>query len=171
MQVSCQIVKLVLRNNALTTIRGIENLKSLEGLDLSYNIISNFSELELLSGLPSLQNLWLEGNPICSANWYRAQLYSFFSDPDKVRTGKKLRIVLLLSFTVSPFCDRYVILCFLFFNLQLILDDKKISTREVWKRQIIVASRHKQPASFGFYSPVKDDTEAEGSVNPRTVSN
>ncbi|XP_076906469.1 uncharacterized protein LOC143562594 [Bidens hawaiensis] len=132
-KVSCQIVKLVLRNNALTTIRGIENLKSLEGLDLSYNIISNFSELELLSGLPSLQNLWLEGNPICSANWYRAQLYSFFSDPDK-----------------------------------LILDDKKISTREVWKRQIIVASRHRQPASFGFYSPVKDDAEAEGGVNPRT---
>ncbi|KAK1421044.1 hypothetical protein QVD17_23101 [Tagetes erecta] len=131
-KISSQIVKLVLRNNALTTIRGVENLKSLEGLDLSYNIISNFYELELLAGLPSLQNLWLEGNPICSANWYRAQLYSFFSDPDK-----------------------------------LILDDKKISTREVWKRQIIIASRHKQPASFGFYSPVKDDAEAEGSVNTK----
>ncbi|KAI7740175.1 hypothetical protein M8C21_004702 [Ambrosia artemisiifolia] len=131
-KVSCQIVKLVLRNNALTTIRGVENLKSLEGLDLSYNIISNFSELELLAGLPSLQNLWLEGNPVCSASWYRAQVYSFFSYPEK-----------------------------------LILDDKKISTREVWKRQIIIASRHKQPASFGFYSPVKDDAEAEGGVNPK----
>ncbi|KAF5803709.1 putative leucine-rich repeat domain superfamily [Helianthus annuus] len=131
-KVSCQLVKLVLRNNALTTIRGVENLKALEGLDLSYNIISNFSELELLAGLPLLQNLWLEGNPICSANWYRAHLYSFFSNPDK-----------------------------------LILDDKKISTREVWKRQIIIASRHKQPAGFGFYSPVKDDAEAEGSVNPK----
>ncbi|KAI3776402.1 hypothetical protein L1987_46183 [Smallanthus sonchifolius] len=111
-KVSCQIVKLVLRNNALTTIRGLENLKSLEGLDFSYNIISNLSELELLAGLPLLQNLWLEGNP-------------------------------------------------------LILDDKKISTTEVWKRQIIIASRHKQPASFGFYSPVKDDAEAEGSVNTK----
>ncbi|XP_021909436.1 uncharacterized protein LOC110823372, partial [Carica papaya] len=47
-EVSSHIVKLVLRNNALTTLRGIENLKSLEGLDLSYNIISNFSELEFL---------------------------------------------------------------------------------------------------------------------------
>ncbi|GMP32914.1 hypothetical protein CsSME_00006455 [Camellia sinensis var. sinensis] len=36
-KVSCQIGRLVLRNNALTTLRGIENLKSLEGLDLSYN--------------------------------------------------------------------------------------------------------------------------------------
>ena len=45
MQVSYHIVKLVLRNNALTTLRGIEHLKTLEGLDISYNIISNFSEL------------------------------------------------------------------------------------------------------------------------------
>lgn len=129
-KVTCQIVKLVLRNNALSTMRGVENLKSLEGLDLSYNIISSFSELELLSGLPSLKALWLEGNPVCSANWYRPQVYSFFTDPEK-----------------------------------LILDDKKISTREVWKRQIIIASRQKQPASFGFYSPAKDGAEIEGNVN------
>nr|XP_043631844.1 uncharacterized protein LOC122603250 isoform X2 [Erigeron canadensis] len=131
-KVSCQLVKLVLRNNALSTMRGVENLKSLEGLDLSYNIISNFSEIELLAGLPSLKTLWLEGNPVCSANWYRAQVYSFFSDPEK-----------------------------------LILDDKKISTREGWKRQIIIASRHKQPASFGFYSPAKDEAETEGSVTTK----
>ncbi|XP_023734782.1 uncharacterized protein LOC111882642 isoform X2 [Lactuca sativa] len=129
-KVTCQIVKLVLRNNALTTMRGVENLKSLEGLDLSYNIISSFSELEFLAALPSLKTLWLEGNPVCSASWYRPQVYSFFTDPEK-----------------------------------LILDDKKISTREVWKRQIIIASRQKQPASFGFYSPAKDEAETEASVH------
>lgn len=84
MQVSCQIVKLVLRNNALTTLRGIENLKSLEGLDLSFNVISNFSEIEILAGLPSLQSLWLEGNPLCSARWYRSQVFSLFLHPEKV---------------------------------------------------------------------------------------
>lgn len=84
LQVSCQIVKLVLRNNAISTLRGIENLKSLEGLDLSYNLISNFSELEILSGLPSLQSLWLEGNPLSCARWYRAHVFSFFRHPDKV---------------------------------------------------------------------------------------
>ncbi|KAK1406530.1 hypothetical protein QVD17_41932 [Tagetes erecta] len=131
-KVSCHISKLVLRNNALTTIRGVENLKSLEGLDISYNILSNFSELELLAGLTSLKNLWLEGNPVCSANWYRAHMYSFFCDPDK-----------------------------------LILDDREISTREVWKRQIIISHRHTQPASFGFYSPAKYDAEGEGSVNTK----
>lgn len=98
MQVSCQIAKLVLRNNALTTIRGVENLKSLEGLDLSYNILSNFSELELLAGLTSLHNLWLEGNPVCSTNWYRAHMYSFFCDPDKVRIARKKDIRLFIMF-------------------------------------------------------------------------
>ncbi|KAK7251742.1 hypothetical protein RIF29_35198 [Crotalaria pallida] len=88
-QVSCHIVKLVLRNNALSTLRGIENLKSLEGLDVSYNVISNFSELEFLVGLPNLQSLWLEGNPLCCARWYRAQVFSFFSYPEKLKLDEK----------------------------------------------------------------------------------
>ncbi|CAA6664810.1 unnamed protein product [Spirodela intermedia] len=77
-EVLCPIVKLVLRNNALTTLRGIENLKSVEGLDLSYNILSNFSELEILASLPLLHSVWLEGNPICCARWYRAHYFSLF---------------------------------------------------------------------------------------------
>lgn len=84
MQVSCHLVKLVLRNNALTTLRGIENLKSLEGLDVSYNIISNFSELELLWSLSLLNELWLEGNPVCCARWYRAHVFSYIAFPDGV---------------------------------------------------------------------------------------
>lgn len=87
LQVSCRIVKLVLRNNALTSLRGIDNLKSLEGLDLSYNIISSFTDLEILTSLPSLHNLWLEGNPICCSRWYRAHVFSFFSNLEKVSCG------------------------------------------------------------------------------------
>lgn len=84
LQVSCHIVKLVLRNNALTSLRGIESLKSLQGLDVSYNIISNLLEMEILVGLSSLQSLWLEGNPLCYSRWYRAQVFSFFPCPEKV---------------------------------------------------------------------------------------
>ncbi|KAB5531764.1 hypothetical protein DKX38_018434 [Salix brachista] len=135
-QVSCHIVKLVLRNNALATLHGLENLKSLEALDVSYNIISNFSELELLASLPCLQNMWLEGNPLCGARWYRAQVFSYFVHPDAVK-----------------------------------LDDLEISTREFWKRQFIIASRQKQPASFGFYSPAKGDAHRMGSMNRKRVSN
>lgn len=129
-EVASHLVKLVLRNNAITTLHGIENLKSLEGLDVSYNVISNFSELEVLAGLPSLLNLWLEGNPICSARWYRVQVFSLFTYPDKLK-----------------------------------LDDKGISKREYWKRQILVAARQKKPASFGFYSPAKDGAEGEVGIN------
>ncbi|XP_040939762.1 uncharacterized protein [Gossypium hirsutum] len=130
-EVSCQVVKLVLRNNSLTTLREIENLKSLEGLDVSYNIISNFLELEFLGGLPSLRSLWLEGNPLCCARWYRAQVFSYFSCPENLK-----------------------------------LDDKAISTREYWKRKIIVASRQKRPSSFGFYSPAKG-AEGEEGINKK----
>ncbi|XP_043694724.1 uncharacterized protein LOC122645478 isoform X2 [Telopea speciosissima] len=129
-EISCSIVKLVLRNNALTTLRGIENLKSIEGLDLSYNIISNFSEIEILASLPSLQNLWLEGNPICCATWYRPQVFSFVPHPEKLK-----------------------------------LDDKEITTKEFWKRQIVIASRQTRPPAFGFYSPAKYDANEEGSFN------
>ncbi|XP_010916192.1 uncharacterized protein [Elaeis guineensis] len=88
-EVSCRIVKLVLRNNALATLHGIENLKLLEGLDLSYNIISSFTELEILASLSCLQSLWLEGNPICCARWYRAHVFSFFSNPEKLKLDEK----------------------------------------------------------------------------------
>ncbi|KAL6645123.1 hypothetical protein ACP70R_016731 [Stipagrostis hirtigluma subsp. patula] len=88
-EVSSRIVKLVVRNNALTTVHGIENLKSLAGLDLSYNIISNFSELEILGTLPLLQNLWLEGNPICCARWYRSHVFSFFRNPEHLKLDDK----------------------------------------------------------------------------------
>ncbi|KAL1563615.1 serine/threonine-protein kinase 11-interacting protein-like [Salvia divinorum] len=125
-EVSCQIVKLVLRNNALTSLHGIENLKSLQGLDVSYNIISNFSDIEVLAGIPSLQILWLEGNPLCYARWFRAKVFSLFSHPYLLK-----------------------------------LDEKKISACEDWKRKIIISGRQKQPASFGFYSPIRYDADVE----------
>ncbi|KFK39116.1 hypothetical protein AALP_AA3G203300 [Arabis alpina] len=88
-EVSCHLVKLVLRNNALTTLRGIENLKSLEGLDVSFNIISNFSELEFLGSLSFLTDLWLEGNPFCCARWYRAHVLSYVALPNDLRLDGK----------------------------------------------------------------------------------
>ncbi|KAF9587033.1 hypothetical protein IFM89_039719 [Coptis chinensis] len=128
-EVACSIVKLVLRNNALTSLNGIETLKSIEGLDLSYNVISNVSELEILASLPFLQSLWLEGNPICCAPWYRAQVFSLFAHPEKLK-----------------------------------LDERGITTRESWKRQIVLASKLKRPAGFGFYSPAIDNDEDEGTL-------
>ncbi|CAN1266769.1 Nisch, partial [Linum perenne] len=50
---------------------------------------------------------------------------------------------------------------------QLKLDDKPISTREYWERHIMIASRHKRPASFGFYCPAKDDALENGCFNKK----
>ncbi|KAJ4820031.1 Outer arm dynein light chain 1 protein [Rhynchospora pubera] len=88
-EVSSRIVKLNLRNNALSLLRGLEYMKSLVGLDLSCNIISSFPKLEVLGSLSSLETLWLEGNPICYARWYRAHVFSFLSDPVKVKLDDK----------------------------------------------------------------------------------
>ncbi|CAH8284528.1 unnamed protein product [Eruca vesicaria subsp. sativa] len=129
-EVSCHLVKLVLRNNALTTLRGIESLKSLEGLDVSFNIISDFSELEFLGSLSFLTDLWLEGNPLCCARWYRANVLSYVARPNDLK-----------------------------------LDGKQIGNREFWKRQVVVTRRKSQPASYGFYSPAREEADDEGSFN------
>jgi hypothetical protein len=133
-EVSCHLVKLVLRNNALTTLRGIENLKSLEGLDVSFNLISDFSELEFLGSLSFLTDLWLEGNPICCARWYRAHVLSYVYLPNDLK-----------------------------------LDGKHIGNREFWKRQVVVTRRKSQPASYGFYSPARDEADDEGSFTRKKV--
>jgi hypothetical protein len=91
MQVVGNITKLVLRNNALASTRGIEKLYSLEALDLSHNIISTFREVELLGGVPALHSLWLEGNPVSVSTYYREEVFSFFSDTSKVGPQESIK--------------------------------------------------------------------------------
>lgn len=55
-------------------------------------------------------------------------------------------------------------------DFQLKLDGKQIGTREFWKRQIIVAHRQSEPASYGFYSPAREEANEEGSCNTKKVS-
>lgn len=83
-QVKSQLVKLVLRNNALVSVHGIASLSSLEALDLSHNLISNFKEIQSVAAIPSLNVLLLEGNPVSFSPCYREEVFSFFTDPAKV---------------------------------------------------------------------------------------
>jgi hypothetical protein len=53
---------------------------------------------------------------------------------------------------------------------QLKLDDKEINSTDFWKRQILIASMHKQPASFGIYVPAKDEAIVEGGNNRRVCN-
>ncbi|KAJ3584332.1 hypothetical protein NHX12_014828 [Muraenolepis orangiensis] len=55
---------LILRNNELETINGIEQLSSLQHVDLAYNLLLEHSQLAPLALLHGLHTLTLEGNPL-----------------------------------------------------------------------------------------------------------
>ncbi|CAL8290024.1 unnamed protein product [Lota lota] len=55
---------LILRNNELETINGIEQLSSLQHVDLAYNLLLEHSQLAPLALLHGLHTLILEGNPL-----------------------------------------------------------------------------------------------------------
>ncbi|XP_067843094.1 LOW QUALITY PROTEIN: serine/threonine-protein kinase 11-interacting protein [Heptranchias perlo] len=59
-----QLVTLLLRNNELDNIDGVEHLLHLKYLDLAYNMISEHAQLAPLSQLHRLKELFLEGNPV-----------------------------------------------------------------------------------------------------------
>nr|XP_020470912.1 serine/threonine-protein kinase 11-interacting protein isoform X2 [Monopterus albus] len=59
-----KLCTLILRNNELETINGVEQLSSLQHLDLAYNLLLEHSQLAPLSLLHSLSTLNLQGNPL-----------------------------------------------------------------------------------------------------------
>ncbi|KAG8004487.1 Serine/threonine-protein kinase 11-interacting protein [Nibea albiflora] len=59
-----KLLTLNLRNNELETINGVEQLASLQHLDLAYNLLLEHSQLAPLSLLHCLNTLNLEGNPL-----------------------------------------------------------------------------------------------------------
>jgi Leucine-rich repeat (LRR) protein len=67
------LTTLILRNNKIERVGAVARLYSLEKLDLSNNLIGNFEEVALLSVLPNIEALWLNGNPLSSHKSYRAQ--------------------------------------------------------------------------------------------------
>ena len=46
---------LILRNNALTSIKGLEKLMGLEMIDLTENVLIEIDEIQLLAELPFLK--------------------------------------------------------------------------------------------------------------------
>ncbi|XP_014105113.1 PREDICTED: serine/threonine-protein kinase 11-interacting protein [Pseudopodoces humilis] len=59
-----KLVTLILRNNELDSINGVEQLVNLQHLDLAYNLLLEHAQLAPLSTLHYLKKLHLEGNPI-----------------------------------------------------------------------------------------------------------
>ncbi|NXU41372.1 S11IP protein, partial [Drymodes brunneopygia] len=59
-----KLVTLILRNNELDNINGVEQLVNLQHLDVAYNLLLEHAQLAPLSTLHCLKKLHLEGNPI-----------------------------------------------------------------------------------------------------------
>ncbi|NXY27604.1 S11IP protein, partial [Pomatorhinus ruficollis] len=59
-----KLVTLILRNNELDSINGVEQLVNLQHLDMAYNLLLEHAQLAPLSTLHYLKKLHLEGNPI-----------------------------------------------------------------------------------------------------------
>ncbi|NXK55767.1 S11IP protein, partial [Chauna torquata] len=59
-----KLVTLILRNNELDSINGVEQLVNLQHLDVAYNLLLEHAQLAPLSTLHYLKKLHLEGNPL-----------------------------------------------------------------------------------------------------------
>lgn len=64
--------------NSISSLQGFSKLYSLEGLDLTSNLVSDLSEIKHVSGLPCLENLILTGNPVATAVDYRVRALENF---------------------------------------------------------------------------------------------
>ncbi|BBH04191.1 Outer arm dynein light chain 1 protein [Prunus dulcis] len=152
--VSCACNGLVLMDESLQLLPAVETL------DLSRN---KFAKVDNLRKCVKLKHLDLGFNHLRTISSISEELdfdpYSDVVGPCRVRipgwTPSSTKLVV---------GRESIMLCPL-----LKLDDKEISTREFWKRQLIIASRQKRPASFGFYSPAKCDPEGGSSINRRRV--
>ncbi|NWX75406.1 S11IP protein, partial [Alca torda] len=59
-----KLVTLILRNNELDSINGVEQLVNLQHLDIAYNLLLEHAQLAPLSTLHCVKKLHLEGNPL-----------------------------------------------------------------------------------------------------------
>ncbi|XP_062853710.1 serine/threonine-protein kinase 11-interacting protein [Trichomycterus rosablanca] len=84
-----RLTTLVLRNNELETINGVEYLSSLQHFDLAYNLLMAHSQLAPLSFLHNLHTLTLEGNPLFYQKMHRTSTVCHLS-PRAAFHGLKL---------------------------------------------------------------------------------
>ncbi|KAK8212507.1 hypothetical protein IWZ01DRAFT_269007 [Phyllosticta capitalensis] len=73
------ITTLNLRANRLVSLAGIERLLSLERLDLRENRLTDPVEIARLTGIPELQEIYVQKNPFCKIHSnYRVTIFNLF---------------------------------------------------------------------------------------------
>ncbi|KAF8622334.1 hypothetical protein AX15_007069 [Amanita polypyramis BW_CC] len=77
-----------LSRNRLETICGLERLNALEHIDLRHNLIQETAEIGRLSALPSVSEVWIDGNPFVKQEKnYRMNCLEYFW-----REGKTIQL-------------------------------------------------------------------------------
>ena len=79
-------------NNKISSLQGIEQLKSLDELWMSSCQISSYESLQPLSSLPSLTCLYLEHNPIASDYEYRMRITAMITSLEQLDATDVRRI-------------------------------------------------------------------------------
>ncbi|XP_073503396.1 serine/threonine-protein kinase 11-interacting protein [Phyllobates terribilis] len=107
---SAQLHTLILQHNLLSSTSGLEHLRNLQHLDLSYNLLAEHSQLTGLAQLKNLRTLFLKGNPLCFNKDYRVFAAQYLSPKasDKVLLdGMPLSV--LETMTTRVFRERLVL--------------------------------------------------------------
>ncbi|NXY48743.1 S11IP protein, partial [Ceuthmochares aereus] len=102
-----KLVTLILRNNELDSINGVEQLVNLQHLDVAYNLLLEHAQLAPLSSLHYVKKLHLEGNPL----WFhqnhrsatlvhlspRAASYNFLLDGEPLSSSDLMHLPRLVK--------------------------------------------------------------------------
>jgi hypothetical protein len=84
-----KVTRLNLCNNEIESLDGISFIYSLERLDVSFNYINDFTEIQYLSKLPCLEIIVLEGNPIAEHINYRLLVYKEFLNDGSILSSNR----------------------------------------------------------------------------------
>eukprot|EP00117_Sycon_ciliatum_P022701 scpid30191/ scgid3878/ Nischarin; Imidazoline receptor 1; Imidazoline receptor antisera-selected protein; Imidazoline-1 receptor; Imidazoline-1 receptor candidate protein len=81
------VTTLLIQDNCISSLAGLHRVFSLEHVNASYNQLHQFGDVSALKHLPSLEEVELKGNPLCSVANYRLTLLS--SLPQQVVLDKQ----------------------------------------------------------------------------------
>ncbi|BAT72615.1 hypothetical protein LR48_Vigan05g097600 [Vigna angularis] len=161
-----------LSRNKFAKVDNLQKCTKLKHLDLGFNHLRTFAPFTRVS--PQIVKLVLRNNALTTLRGIENLKslegldlsYNIVSNFSELEFVAGLPYLQSLWLEGNPLCCarwyRAHVFSFFAFPERLKLDEKEINTSDFWKRQIIIASMHKQPASFGIYVPAKDEAVVEG---------
>jgi hypothetical protein len=167
---------LILRDNMLSSMLGLEKLFNLRRLDLTNNRLADLTELRDLGSLPVLEQLWLARNPLTAAPSYRSAVFFAFQQDNLVLDGRSptdserrerseervLRAAARDRASSNPEAPR---------SAPVVVTRRKLAHRTSRKPAIApVLAAATAPASGGIASSLESDEAAGGGDEPAAAN-